>query len=77
MVSPCSLSVPKGDPMKKLIFNVACAATMMIAVSACNSTKSVSGGSDSTKVDTSMKSTDTAKVMDTTKTLPPDTIKKQ
>lgn len=63
--------------MKKLIYSITCAASMVIMIAACNSTKSVSGGSDSTKVDTSMKSVDTTKVVDTTKTLPPDTIKKQ
>lgn len=64
--------------MKKLILSVSCAAALMIAVTACNSTKSVSGNSDSTRVDPSVKAVDTSRrVMDTTKTLPPDTTKKQ
>ncbi|NQX41571.1 hypothetical protein SAMN05421820_108122 [Pedobacter steynii] len=61
--------------MKKLIFSIACGSIMIAA--ACNSTKSVSGASDSTRVDTTMKPIDTNKVKDTTKTLPPDTMKKQ
>lgn len=55
--------------MKKLILSLVCAGSVMIAASACNSTKNVSGSSDSTRTDTTMKP------VDTTKTLPPDTTK--
>ncbi|MDR6782255.1 hypothetical protein ABIE26_001256 [Pedobacter africanus] len=64
--------------MKKLILSLAVAGTLTIAVSACNSTKNVSGGSDTTRVDTTMAvpPVDTSKKMpDTMKTMPPDTTK--
>lgn len=62
--------------MKKLILSLAFAGTLIIAASACNSTKNMSGTSDSTRVDTSMSTpVDTSRLMDTTKTLPPDTTK--
>jgi len=60
--------------MKKLILSLAFAGTIMIAASACNSTKSVSGGADSTMTDTAAMPVDTtAKPVDTTGTTPPDT----
>ncbi len=60
--------------MKKLIFSLAFAGSLIIATSACNSTKNVSGTNDSTAIDTTIKPVDTNKAMpaDTTK-LPPDT----
>jgi len=63
--------------MKRTILSLAFAGSMILAASACNSTKSVSG-SDSTTVDTSNVApppppADTT-VRDTTKT-PPDTTK--
>lgn len=62
--------------MKKLILSLAFAGTLIIAASACNSTKNMSGTSDTTRVDTSMSTpVDTSRLMDTTKTLPPDTTK--
>jgi len=64
--------------MKKTILSLAFAGSMILAASACNSTKSVSGSTDSTKVvdsTSTMKTTvDTAK-KDTSKTTPPDTTK--
>jgi hypothetical protein len=67
----------KNNPMKKLILSLAFAGSVIIATSACNSTKNVSGTSDSTSTDTTMKPVDTAKTVpaDTTK-LPPDTTVK-
>lgn len=60
--------------MKKLILSLAVVGTFTLAISACNSTKNVSGSSDSLKVDTTMPPpVDTAKVADTTKKMPPDT----
>nr|WP_068890757.1 coproporphyrinogen III oxidase [Pedobacter panaciterrae] len=63
--------------MKKLILSLAFAGSVIIATSACNSTKNMSGTADSTAIDTTMKSVDTSKTMpaDTTK-LPPDTTVK-
>jgi hypothetical protein len=60
--------------MKKLILSLAFAGSIMIAASACNSTKSVSGTSDSTMTDSTAVPVDTAAVpVDTTTTAPPDT----
>ena len=64
--------------MKKTILSLAFAGSMILAASACNSTKSVSG-SDSTTVDTSKvapppPAVDTA-ARDTTMKTPPDTTK--
>lgn len=62
--------------MKKLILSIAVAGTLTLAISACNSTKNVSGSSDSTVVDTTMSApVDTSGVTDTTKTMPVDTTK--
>ena len=65
--------------MKRTILSLAFAGSMILAASACNSTKNVSGSSDSTTVDTSKvampPAADTAKT-DTVKTTPPDTTKK-
>ncbi|MES2457250.1 MAG: coproporphyrinogen III oxidase [Bacteroidota bacterium] len=63
--------------MKKLILSLAFAGSIMIAASACNSTKNVSDTTDSTAVDTAMVPIDTTKVVpvDTT-TVPPDTTVK-
>ncbi|RZK91873.1 MAG: coproporphyrinogen III oxidase [Pedobacter sp.] len=58
--------------MKKLILSLAFAGSIMIAASACNSTKNVSDTTDSTMTDTTMTPVDTA-AMDTTTTMPPDT----
>lgn len=63
--------------MKRTILSLAFAGSMILAASACNSTKNVSGSADSTTVDTSKVATppaDTAK-KDTMKTTPPDTTK--
>lgn len=62
----------KNTDMKKLILSLAFAGSLMMAVSACNSTKNVSGSADSTLTDTTMKPIDTAR-MDTTKKMPMDT----
>lgn len=56
--------------MKKLILSLAFAGSIMIAASACNSTKNVSGSTDSTGTDTTM-----VPPADTTKTTPADTAK--
>jgi len=60
--------------MKKLILSLAFGATIMVATSACNSSKNMAGSTDSTMTD----STTTTAPMDTTKTTttPPDTMKK-
>ena len=60
--------------MKKLILSIAVVGTLTLAVSACNSTKSVSGGMDTMKVDTTITPKDTT-MKDTMKTPPPDTTK--
>jgi len=64
--------------MKKTILSLAFAGSLILAASACNSTKNVSGSSDSTSttVDSTVTTTpvDTA-VKDTAKTTPPDTTK--
>ena len=63
--------------MKKLILSLAFAGSIMIAASACNSTKNVSDGADSTMTDSTMTTpVDTAAVTDTTMTMPPDTTVK-
>lgn len=60
--------------MKKLILSIAIAGSIMIGASACNSTKSVSGGADSTLTDSATMPVDTAAVpVDTMNTTPPDT----
>ena len=60
--------------MKKLILSLAFAGSIMIAASACNSTKSVSGGSDSTMTDSTVTPVDTTAVpVDTVGKTPPDT----
>jgi len=62
--------------MKKILLTLAVAGILTAAISACNSTKSVSGTSDTMVVDTNMpKPIDTMK-RDTMKTMPPDTTKK-
>ncbi|SES05640.1 hypothetical protein SAMN04488023_12844 [Pedobacter rhizosphaerae] len=64
--------------MKKIILSLAFAGSLMIATSACNSSKNMAGSSDSTKVDSTTAPLDTTKTTtppDTTK-LPPDTTKK-
>jgi ABC-type glycerol-3-phosphate transport system substrate-binding protein len=64
--------------MKKTILSLAFAGSMILAASACNSTKNVSGSSDSTTTDsttvTTTTTTDTA-ARDTSKTTLPDTTK--
>ena len=63
--------------MKKTILSLAFAGSMILAASACNSTKNVSGSSDSTAIDSTSITpavADTA-VKDTAKTMPPDTTK--
>ncbi|WP_316814591.1 coproporphyrinogen III oxidase [Pedobacter nyackensis] len=63
--------------MKKLILSIAAVATFVLAISACNSTKNVSGSSDTLKVDTNISvPVDTPKVIDTLKPTPPDTTMK-
>ncbi|MNU01042.1 hypothetical protein D3C72_2443230 [compost metagenome] len=63
--------------MKKLILSLAFVGCLTIAASSCNSTKNMSGTTDSTAVDTTIKPVDTTKKMpvDTAKTLPDTTIK--
>lgn len=62
--------------MKKLILSISFVGTLMIAASACNSTKNVSDTTDSTTVDTSMMPVDTTRIVDTTMSMPPDTTVK-
>jgi len=66
--------------MKRMILSLAVAGSMILATSACNSTKNVSEGSDSTTMDSTTMSTpavtDTVRTVDTAKTTPPDTTKK-
>ncbi len=61
--------------MRKLILSLAVAGTITVAFSACNSTKNVSGTSDTTGSDTTMSApADTSQVpADTMRTMPPDT----
>ncbi|MEQ7802586.1 coproporphyrinogen III oxidase [Pedobacter sp. ASV1-7] len=62
--------------MKKLILSLATVSMFSLAFSACNSTKNVSGSSDSTKIDTTIAvPMDTTINPDTMKTMPPDTTK--
>ena len=61
--------------MKKLILSIAAAGALTLAISACNSTKNMSGSSDSTKVDTTMSVPVDTPATDTMKTTPPDTTK--
>ncbi len=63
--------------MKKLILSLAFAGTLIMATSACNSSKNMAGSSDTTTVaDTVPPPVDTVtKPVDTTKTLP-DTTRK-
>lgn len=62
--------------MKKLILSLATAGTLALAFSACNSTKNVSGSSDSLKVDTTITTPiDTPVMQDTMKNMPVDTTK--
>lgn len=61
--------------MKKLILSLAFVGLSALAISACNSTKSVSGSSDTPKVDTTIRvPVDTLKMPDTMK-VPVDTMK--
>jgi hypothetical protein len=53
--------------MKKMILSLAIAGSLIIAASACNSTKNVSNSTDSTKVDSTTIPVDTT-AKDTTKT---------
>lgn len=70
--------------MKKIILSLAFAGTLMVATSACNSSKNMAGSSDSTMMDSTSTTTtpmDTTRTTttppDTTKTtMPPDTAKK-
>jgi|GEM_PF-422176 len=66
--------------MKKIILSLAFAGSLMIATSACNSSKNMAGSTDSTKTDsTTTAPADTTKTStppDTTTKMPPDTTKK-
>lgn len=66
--------------MKKIILSLAFAGTIMIATSACNSSKNMAGSSDSTTTDSTttapMDTTKTTTPADTSKTMPPDTTTK-
>jgi len=63
--------------MKKIILSLAFAGTLMIAASACNSTKNASETTDSTVVDsTTMTTPVDSAVVDTTRTTAPDTTAK-
>ncbi|RDC58373.1 coproporphyrinogen III oxidase [Pedobacter chinensis] len=57
--------------MKKIILSLAFAGSLMIATSACNSSKNMAGSSDSTLTD----STTTAPMDTTSTTTPPDTTR--
>ncbi|WEK21465.1 MAG: coproporphyrinogen III oxidase [Candidatus Pedobacter colombiensis] len=60
--------------MRKLFLSFAIAIFLGLAISACNSTKSVSGDSDSLKVDTNITpAVDTTNMTDTMKTMPDTT----
>lgn len=53
------------------------AGALMVATSACNSTKSVSGGgTDTTIIDTTKSMPVDTTIRDTTRTMPPDTMRK-
>ena len=62
--------------MKKMILSLAFAGSFILAVSACNSTKSASETSDSTTVDSTMSTPVDTNTVDTSKTTPPDTTTK-
>lgn len=63
--------------MKKLILSLAAIGTVMVSLSACNSTKSVSGDSrDTTVIDTAKGMPVDTTIRDTSMTMPPDTIMK-
>ena len=69
--------------MKKMILSLAVAGSMILATSACNSTKNLSGSSDSTGADSTSMSTPATTPMDTSQqtadttrtTTPPDSTK--
>jgi hypothetical protein len=58
--------------MKKMILSLAVAGSMIIATSACNSTRNMSDNTDSTTMDSTAMPVDTNGTVDTT-TMPPDT----
>ncbi|KIA92105.1 coproporphyrinogen III oxidase [Pedobacter kyungheensis] len=60
--------------MKKTILSLAFAGSLIIATSACNSSKNMAGSSDSTKMDSTKVMDTTQKMTDTTKKMP-DTTK--
>ncbi|MCD0490027.1 coproporphyrinogen III oxidase [Pedobacter sp. MC2016-14] len=62
--------------MKKIILSIAFAGTLMIAASACNSTKNASETSDSAVVDSTTVVPVDSTVVDTTTTTPVDTTNK-
>ena len=62
--------------MKKIILNFAFAGCLMIAASACNSTKNASETTDSTVVDSTMTTPIDSTVVDTSSTTTPDTTAK-
>jgi len=64
-----------------MILSLALAGSLIIATSACNSTKNVSNSADSTGVDSAASGIPDTTVVDTTKkdtsrTMPPDTTRK-
>lgn len=61
--------------MKKIILSLAFAGSLMIATSACNSSKNMAGSSDSTKTDSTKVMDTTQKMTDTTTKKVPDTTK--
>lgn len=66
-------------PMKKMILSLAAAGSLILATSACNSTRNMSDSSDSTATDSTTMTTDTSATTttppDTSTTTPPDTTR--
>lgn len=62
--------------MKKIVLSIAFSGFLMFSLSACNSTKNVSGTTDTMIRDTAMSvPKDSMKPMDTAAKMPPDTTK--
>ena len=62
--------------MKKMILSLAFAGSFIMAVSACNSTKSASETTDSTTIDSTVTTPVDTNTVDTGTTTPPDTTQK-
>lgn len=60
--------------MKNMFLSLAVAGSLIVTTSACNSTRNMSDNSDSTTMDSAAMPVDTNGTMDTTMTVPPDTM---